>query len=954
MRRLAIGLAAGIVLGAIAFGAGYALSSGPGRDFLRAQVESELSDLLRGDVRVEEVHVVVRDGLGLRGSGVRVYPGDDGPGIFAEHASIELNVAALLVGELSLSSLVVDGLRVRATLQPDGSWTFPPLQWLQNRTPAADSEPTPPLGLRVLAGAERAGRFLLEEERIASRIEIRGAEVFFEDRSVTADSDMPLQHFAMHGIDADLSRPWLSDDAHFSLAGTLTDPDAREVHAEWTGSVRDGEVNLALVADDVDLDAFDAYVKRLSPQADIEGFLSGSIRLATAEPGFENLILDLALRRVVPTIVVDDRPLRLDLPLAHLSTRIEIEPDAARLVDTRMTGPPVEVDLGGTIERPVTDDAKAHFEVSMQGLSVEYAAPIISQLPEETAREIFEWFDRIESGRVDRLALSGTAGLSTWSALAEGQLTRLPPNFLMSLAVSDVTARLDESDRVVGGSFQADWVGDRLELRHGRGTWRGESLPEMQLTVDGVSHFVGMKASQRASNALPTPGLPLVWDLLARDHEPDEATGGTSFLVDVDYLDHPIVRWPVEDAHLIVRPTAYGTESLVTRGRWGGVPVTAHIAYVFQPAPLLTVGLEATDAESADSEAAEPPPARAPHSAADWGRGRFRLEPTRPGESPEDELLSRMSGDFVLAGSEVRLSDVEVTLSSSTSVATTATVDLGDAERLGVRVQGHVRGASCSELADVAGLPEGFITGHVDVDLDLRGDIDPSGNPWAGLEGTVTGTATDGEVRQSVPLAVAMAAATDGFNPFAKREVLAYDKIRADLRIEDGSLTAERFELEGPVRIYATGTLVFANPPYEIDAVVGVFLLQRIRELLGKLPLVNLVLPGSKKGFVGAYFSVRGPWEEPQVTTMAMKSLKEELPDLITKPFDLIHSLWSEQEGDKQQRRLDKRAARQQERDEKARAEKNERPAAPDAEGGSGANAPAAEAPPPTGRTVAQ
>ena len=106
-------------------------------------------------------------------------------------------------------------------------------------------------------------------------------------------------------------------------------------------------------------------------------------------------------------------------------------------------------------------------------------------------------------------------------------------------------------------------------------------------------------------------------------------------------------------------------------------------------------------------------------------------------------------------------------------------------------------------------------------------------------------------------------------------------------------LITEHLELEGPVRIYATGTLNFAEPPQEIDAVVGVFLLQRIRELLGKVPILNLVLPGSDKGFVGAYLRVQGPWEDPEVTTMAMRSLKEGLPDLITKPFDMIQSLWS-------------------------------------------------------------
>ena len=57
------------------------------------------------------------------------------------------------------------------------------------------------------------------------------------------------------------------------------------------------------------------------------------------------------------------------------------------------------------------------------------------------------------------------------------------------------------------------------------------------------------------------------------------------------------------------------------------------------------------------------------------------------------------------------------------------------------------------------------------------------------------------------------------------------------------------------------------------------------------VPLVKLVIPGSDKGMVGAYFSVRGPWEQPEVSTLAMKSLHEELPDILTRPFELLHGL---------------------------------------------------------------
>jgi hypothetical protein len=251
-----------------------------------------------------------------------------------------------------------------------------------------------------------------------------------------------------------------------------------------------------------------------------------------------------------------------------------------------------------------------------------------------------------------------------------------------------------------------------------------------------------------------------------------------------------------------------------------------------------------------------------------------------------------MSGRFALNQAKIRLSDVEVTVSSEAQVTAEVAVDLADADHLPVALQGRLDDADFEEIGPAIGLPEGFATGRVNATADIVGHLERGKNLYAGLEGTVRASARDGEIHQSVPLAIKMATATDGFNPFAKSDKLQYDTIETELVLSDGILTATRLELEGPIRIYATGSIDFAEPPQELDLVVGVFLLQRIRELLGMVPLVNLVVPGSNKGMVGAYFRVRGPWDDPEVKTLKLKSLKEELPDLITAPVDFIQWLW--------------------------------------------------------------
>jgi hypothetical protein len=59
------------------------------------------------------------------------------------------------------------------------------------------------------------------------------------------------------------------------------------------------------------------------------------------------------------------------------------------------------------------------------------------------------------------------------------------------------------------------------------------------------------------------------------------------------------------------------------------------------------------------------------------------------------------------------------------------------------------------------------------------------------------------------------------------------------------------------------------------------------------VPIVSLVIPSSEQGMVGSYYRLSGSWEEPEVSQMRLKSLKEQLPDILTKPFDILRSLLS-------------------------------------------------------------
>lgn len=923
MRRLAIWTALGSILLVAGFASGYVFSMSWARDLLRHEVELILADLLEGEVEIDEVRLALSNGLALQGRGLRAYPSERGHALEAKEAYIELNEAAVLLGEFELALLVLDDVVLRADLRTDGGWTFPPLQSLQNRTVEVDENRRFEPVLRVLAGAEEAARFLLEEERIADRIIVNRGAIHFEDHAVTADaaSGTKLQRFQLEQIEGMLTRPWLSGDGQLALTGTLEDPYGHEVPVRVTAFIRDGGVELALAAAGLDLDALDAYVDRLAQEADLAGSVGGEVRLQAAAPGVQNVEVDVALAGVAPTLVLGDEIVLVDLPMGSLSAKLEIEPDVVRLIDGRLAGPRVALDASASVVRPVSAKSQARIEAHLSGLGLDDVGPIIDQLAGVDSITLREWFRRTKSGVVDVLALSGSTTLNKWGQLLEGELQQLPPNFLLGMQVSSVTVELDEDDRIVDASFQVDWADDRLEVRNAMGSWRGSRLPTINVAVDGLSRFGGMQSSPYETDAAPLPGLPLAWDLLLEDpddHEADDASPNR-FLLEFDYLDHPVLRWPIENARVSVQQIPHGTESVITEAIWGGFPVIGEVVYLLHPEPVLTVGLQAPDAE--DRAGKLPAPDRPAAEIEAWGRGRFRLEPAADETHPA--LLSHMSGNFLLAKSEIRFNDVKVTVSESAHVDADVGFDLGYPDRLLVDFQGRIDDANMDHLGVAIGLPEKFITGQVDIEADIEGELTRDENLYAGLHGTIHAAAEDGEIRQSVPLAVAVATATDGFNPFAKRDVLQYETIETDLILDHGRLRAEKVELEGPVRIYATGTLDFATPPQEVDAIVGVFIFQRFRELLGKVPLMNLVLPGSNKGMVGAYFRVHGPWEEPEVETMALKTLREGAPDLLSKPFDLLEWLWEDDEDEREeQERTTTHERKEEKRKEKVGVEK--------------------------------
>ena len=692
-RRIAYAAAVAVAL--FATGAGlFLLLNGPGRAFLRRQVELQLADLLEGEVRIGEVELILARGLGLRGRDVRVYPYGEGYGMRADVVEVELREWGLATADLELALLEIEGFAMRATLDEKGTWSFPPLRALQaeEEPEEAEEEWQEPV-LAVVHGFERVSRYLLEDERIADVIVITDAHVEFIDRSLDARmrEGMALQRFQLSEASARLDRPWLRGGGSLGIAGVVVGPAGRTVPVTHSAHVDANGIHGSFQIGELDLDVLDGYVQSAwARNADLDGTVRAEVKLDSPREGYVVVRLEAELENFIPTIVVADDPVPLELPIDQASATLEVEPGVARILESRVRGPRLAAGVTGRIERPIAASSLAHLDLRIEGADLDDVTPLVRQLPRRTVEAIVEWFDRLESGTCEKLRVSGTTELAEWGELAGGELRRLPRNFVMSLRVADVTARLEDGDAIEGGAFEVDWTADRMQLRRGSGIWRGEPLAEIDLTVDGFSKFVGLTEPTRRVAAEPTPGARLLWDILVPD-DPDPEATPIRFEVEIDYLEHPILRWAIEDASVVVTPTVTGSDAQVLGASWGGQPVVAEILYQVEP-PRLVVGLEAVD------EVPKPVDFLAEGTSqgeGEWGRGRFRLEPYEPREGEEPDMLSNMAGEFVLVGSQLRVEPFELQLSSKVTANARIALELGSKVEVGVDLEGQFSDTSC-------------------------------------------------------------------------------------------------------------------------------------------------------------------------------------------------------------------------------------------------------------------
>ncbi|MCZ6783357.1 MAG: hypothetical protein O7G30_08620 [Proteobacteria bacterium] len=881
MRRALIRIVTVLVLFLTALAGGYLLSSGLAQEALRVEVETQLARVLRGPVSIESVRLIPGLGLAVEGRNIEVYPDPDGPGLSAEWARVEIDLLSLLLGRIRLDELWVEGAHLRIVRRADGSWFPYPMAALGRGS--GDGAPDPEPALFLVRACERVTRELVEDALVADHLEVRRSRVSWTDHRTR--SGRPLR-MGVEAINGTLDHRFFSDAPELALRATFRGDDGAAIPIEAEGRRQGDVLRLTLSATGLPLGGFETYVREaLGPEAALAGELSGVVAYQTGDPGTGFLEIDWIARNLAVAVPLGNGRIPVESAQAAIQARLELHPSRLRLRQARFDGEQARLRLSGVIERPLRDVSRARLETEILGAPFAVVEHFVDALPASDRDALEQIFEEVQSGEIVRIGGSGTTSISEWRRLLDGELSTLPRGFVLGAEIRDVSLSTAGRDRLTDVAGTLAWSRDRISIESTSARWNDTVLPELSFQIVGVSHL--FKGPQRErlvrEGAQPLPGLVPLGELLRGEEGSDAGIGFPTVRLEILELHHTVSRFPLVESRLSIRPTERGLEVDIHDGTWGGAPISGEAVWVRGPEPRIRLSVKVGPPRARSAPPGPPPSAES--GAAPWMRGRFEVDPLR--DSPA--AFHTLTGSFAVEGSTVYLSDVNAELDPVGTLTGHLRVDLSSPDDLGIALAIEIEEGDLSRLGGLFGLPDGIAQGTVGLTGSLEGPLRPGSPPLSGLEGFVSVRARDGQIRQRLPLLAAVAQATEGFNPLSERESVAFESIDADLEFSKGRISTKDLRLEGPVRVFVTGELDVASDPETIDAVAGVFLFRQADRTLGRIPLVNVLF--SDKGMVGAYYAIRGPLAEPEVDSLAVRSIVEGIPDVVKSPFKVLKIL---------------------------------------------------------------
>jgi hypothetical protein len=557
-----------------------------------------------------------------------------------------------------------------------------------------------------------------------------------------------------------------------------------------------------------------------------------------------------------------------------------------------------EVSLEAEIARPLRRSSPTLGRFGLDHYDLSGRDDLIAFLPPRQIATLQSALEPLRSGRVENVQVEGRATLGEWLVGFDDDVNGLLPETVTARAhFAGFALRGDESEVVTDLSGEVRWSGDRLELHGVRGRRAGHWMPVLDASLSGVSHLAanaGLPEVPEADDAPLMLGLGPMYDIVVDPNRPPGEMP-KALLLSLDHVVHPTLLWPLRNLFVRANPSADGIRMLVEHAVWGRVPVRAEGIWTMQQ-----TGQRRVERVALRLEAKPPISGMEPLDLAQpvWASGRWHLEAHNLG----DWRVLTSTGAFEAEGQDVRLTSYDLDLGIAGHALGEATVDFSDEVELPYRTTVRMVDAQARGVVDKIGFEPDEATGTVNMQGTLHGELRPGRRVMAGMEGTLEVQARDGEILRRLPALLAVAKATDTFNPFGSRDEMSYSAIDAKLRLERGTVHAEELRITGrDLRLLATGRVDAVDPAHPVEAVVGIFFFKALDRMIGVVPLLSDLILGEDDSLMGAYVQLTGPWKSPESALVPLKTVAsgpasfaiEGVPRFVKRAITAIQSAFS-------------------------------------------------------------
>jgi hypothetical protein len=886
--RLRWGLA--VLAFAATFAVGFLLARELAPERVRRQAEVRLAEALGGPVSIGRLRLAPGLGLRLVAETVTAWPSEAGPRLSVERVEANLRPIALLTGGPILGALRLEGAVLALERSRAGVWSPELLGRLAARPREPAASPVAEPWLAPIAALDAAARDILAGPGFADGIELHGASIRFDDAGPPGRRRV---HLALGAVEARLRRHRILGGAELFVSGRLFESGVERGSLELLGSrKRGGNIEIALATTALDLGTLAPYLQLQDPPLPLSGTLSGYIGSKSKAPGETEIEVDLVvagLHSVIPALD-GAAPRPFEVGRIDLAGFVDVTPEQLRLRELRFENGRLRLETTGKIARPVTRASTAELSLALRDLEITELRDLLGWLPEIRRKQAQSGLERIEAGRLARFQLGGTAPLGGWEEFLAGRSRELPARFSLEADVADTRLRVGDSDLLTGLSGNLAWTGDRLEVKGARASLKDNPLPILDLTLEGVSNFLAGDPARRrlAPGGQPLRGLGALVDVLAGDPLKPPKPLATRIRLEIDALDHPALLWPIEKLTALVTlalPPSVRVDEL--HAIWAGIPIRGEAEFTEQPERTARVQLVCS------APVSEPPVAR---DRPGWAQGRFEVDRLQTRVWSHEHASAR----FTASDAHFDFDRVEATLAPSGRVEGTGRLDFARKGSVPYRASFRIAQGDVPALAKQLELPEDFATGQIELAGSFEGNLAPGVPGSRDVSGLLSARAHDGEIRHVLPAVTALALASRSFNPFTGRDQIRYDRAEAILEFGAGAMSTTAFSIDGPdLRVFASGNLSLASPTHAIDAHVVLFLFRQIDNLIGKIPVLNLLLLGSNENLLAAYYDLTGPWADPTAKLIPLRSLAtgpatlvfEGLPFLVRKSLQAIGAI---------------------------------------------------------------